>query len=152
MYRLSSKKGVKYSKQDLFDNIKKVWDFKGSQPFLKDMEVEPSNICWQTYFNRFGSWKKALEEFVKYINSTDKIQYEENINIKKSRKTINNSLRYDVMKRDNFKCCYCGRSPAIDSNVILEIDHTIPVSKGGTNEIDNLKTICKDCNIGKFNK
>ncbi len=152
MYRLSSKKGIKYSKQELFDNIKRVWDFKGSQPFLKDMETEPSIICWGTYFNRFGSWQKALEEFVKYINSTDKIQYEEIINIKKSRKSINNSLRYDVMKRDNFKCCYCGKSPAIDSNIILEIDHILPVSKGGTNDIENLKTICKECNIGKFNK
>lgn len=152
MYKLSSKKGVKYSKQELFDNIKRVWDFKGSQPFLKDMEVEPSVICWGTYFNRFGSWQKALEEFIKHINSADKIQYEENINIKKSRKSINNSLRYDVMKRDSFKCQYCGKSPANDVGVELQIDHILPVSKGGTNEIENLKTICKDCNIGKFNK
>ena len=153
MYKLNFKNTTnRYSEKDLFDNIQAVWDFKTSQPFICDMEKEPSRICFGTYFNRFGSWKNALIEFVKYKNNSDNIEYVENVVIKKNRKAINNSIKYDIMKRDNFKCQYCGKSPAIDSNVILEIDHILPVSKGGTNEIENLKTICKDCNIGKFNK
>ena len=153
MYKLDFKNTTnRYTTEELFDNIQKVWDFKGSQPFLKDMEVEPSVICWGTYFHRFGSWKKALEEFVKYKNNTNDVQYIQNKNNRKARKTINNSLKYDVMKRDCFKCQYCGKSPANDVGVELQIDHILPVSKGGTNEIENLKTICKDCNIGKFNK
>lgn len=60
------------------------------------------------------------------------------------------SLRFKVLKRDNYRCCICGRDAS--DGVKLEIDHTIPKSKGGTNEIENLKTLCYDCNRGKGNK
>ncbi|WP_019229976.1 HNH endonuclease [Sedimentibacter sp. B4] len=58
-------------------------------------------------------------------------------------------LRFDVLKRDNFKCCICGASPAKDVNVELHIDHIIPWSKGGETAIDNLQTLCSKCNLGK---
>ena len=151
MYKATfTRSSNRYSKQELFNNIKTVWDYKGSQPFCKDMDAYPSFITSGTYFNRFGSWRKAVEEFSKYASGELIIKTE--LPRRKSRKVINNSLKYDVMRRDNFKCNYCGKSPATDSNVELEIDHIIPVSKGGDNNIDNLKTICKNCNIGKFNK
>ena len=151
MYKATFKRtSNRYSKEELFNNIKTVWDYKGSQPFCKDMDIYPSFITFGTYFNRFGSWKKAIEEFIKYSNGELKIKKE--ATTRKVRKNINNSLRYDIMKRDNFKCQYCGASPAKDSDVELQIDHIIPVSKGGDNSIDNLKTICNHCNIGKYNK
>lgn len=151
MYNLNFKNTTnRYTQEELFDNIQKVWDFKGSQPFIRDMEVAPSMVCFTTYYNRFGSWKNALTEFVKYKNGNLKNLPE--MKPRKSRKTINNSIKYDVMKRDNFKCNYCGKSPAMDSNIELQIDHIIPVAKGGDNHISNLKTICKDCNIGKYDK
>jgi hypothetical protein len=56
-------------------------------------------------------------------------------------------LRFDVLKRDNFTCQYCGRTP--QDNVKLQIDHIDSKSKGGVNSIDNLITACSDCNIGK---
>ena len=74
--------------------------------------------------------------------------------IKKSqnkRKTIPTGLRYDILHRDNFKCCICGRT-AKEDGVKLHIDHIIPVSKGGTNDVSNLRTLCQDCNLGKSNK
>ena len=54
--------------------------------------------------------------------------------------------RFDIFKRDNFKCRYCGRGA---EEVILEVDHINPVSCGGGNEQENLVTACKDCNLGK---
>lgn len=57
-------------------------------------------------------------------------------------------LRYSVLSRDGFRCQYCGRSPQGDG-VKLVVDHIIPVSKGGTNEENNLITACTDCNRGK---
>lgn len=63
-----------------------------------------------------------------------------------SRKTITKKLRFDVFKRDAFQCVYCGETPP---KVTLEIDHIEPVSKGGTNDINNLVTACFDCNRGK---
>ena len=65
------------------------------------------------------------------------------------RKNLSKSVRFEVFKRDSFKCQYCGKSAP---DVVLEVDHIIPVSKGGDNDISNLITACFDCNRGKRNK
>ena len=62
---------------------------------------------------------------------------------------LSKKLRFEVFKRDCFKCQYCGSTPP---GIILEVDHIVPVSKDGTNEIDNLITSCFDCNRGKSNR
>lgn len=62
------------------------------------------------------------------------------------RKTLSKKIRFEVFKRDHFTCQYCGR---MSPDVILEVDHINPVSKGGENEILNLITSCRDCNRGK---
>lgn len=62
------------------------------------------------------------------------------------RKPISKGLRFDVFKRDDFTCQYCGAHPP---EVILHIDHITPVKLGGGNEIDNLITACAPCNLGK---
>ena len=67
---------------------------------------------------------------------------------KTERKPIPKAIRFEVLKRDSFRCQYCGRS-ADDPDVKLEIDHIVPVSKGGDNSIMNLITSCRDCNRGK---
>jgi len=65
-----------------------------------------------------------------------------------TRKPISKRLRFEVLKRDRFSCIYCSAKPP---NVVLEVDHILPVSKGGKNNIDNLVTACFDCNRGKSN-
>lgn len=70
-------------------------------------------------------------------------------NKKFKRVSIPKSVRFEVFKRDKFTCQYCGESAP---NVVLEVDHIIPVSKGGSNDIMNLVTSCKDCNRGKSAK
>ena len=57
-------------------------------------------------------------------------------------------LRFEILKRDGFKCQYCGRNPKED-NCKLHIDHINPKSNGGLNNPDNLITSCFECNIGK---
>ena len=64
---------------------------------------------------------------------------------------IPDKLRYQVLKRDNFKCCACGASPAKDPSVELHIDHILPFSKGGETTLENLQTLCSKCNLGKSN-
>lgn len=68
---------------------------------------------------------------------------------KAKRKPISSRLRYQVLLRDGHRCVDCGASPADDSSVRLEIDHRVPVSRGGSNDIDNLQTLCWACNHGK---
>ena len=66
----------------------------------------------------------------------------------KRRKTnIPRGLRHEVFKRDGYKCVECGASK--DDGATLHVDHKIPVSKGGTDELDNLQTLCSDCNLNK---
>jgi hypothetical protein len=60
--------------------------------------------------------------------------------------TVSLKLRFEVFKRDDFTCQYCGRKTP---EVILELEHIIPLSKGGTDELDNLTTSCFECNRGK---
>lgn len=64
-------------------------------------------------------------------------------------RNINTRLRFKVLSRDNFKCCFCGASPAKNPSVELHVDHIIPWSKGGETVIDNLQTLCSKCNLGK---
>jgi hypothetical protein len=65
------------------------------------------------------------------------------------RKTISKKTRFEVFKRDSFKCQYCGKSAP---DVILVVDHIIPVAKGGGNDIVNLITSCEECNQGKSDR
>jgi len=68
----------------------------------------------------------------------------------KNRVGISKKLRFEIYQRDNFTCQYCGKTK--DDGVKLEIDHKIPVSKGGKTDYNNLITSCHDCNSGKSNK
>jgi hypothetical protein len=60
-------------------------------------------------------------------------------------------VRWQVLMRDNWKCLSCGRSTR-KHGIVLNVDHIIPRSKGGTDSLDNLQTLCWECNIGKSNK
>lgn len=63
---------------------------------------------------------------------------------------MNASLRYDILKRDGFKCTICGATQA--DGVKLHVDHIIPISKGGKTIPKNLRTLCDRCNFGKRDK
>ena len=64
-------------------------------------------------------------------------------------RNVPNEKREAVLKRDNFTCQYCGRK---GEGVELEIDHIIPMTRGGKTDIRNLITACKECNRAKHNK
>lgn len=63
-----------------------------------------------------------------------------------NRKAISTRTRFEVFKRDEFTCQYCG---AVPPKVILHVDHIIPVASGGKNKMDNFITSCQCCNLGK---
>lgn len=71
---------------------------------------------------------------------------------KEQRALMTNKLREYIKHRDNFTCRNCGNSVYIEPNLLLEIDHIIPVSKGGCTTEDNLQTLCWKCNRAKSNK
>ena len=154
-----------YSEKELFEEIERMWIKLGRQPRYEEFSVEKgAEISAGTYRRRFGSWRKALEAFVSYVNSeddedkkvlsvpdgvSDVAEAEEQTIRHKTKREINLRLRFKVMARDHFKCCKCGKSPATDPSVVLHIDHIYPYSKGGETIMENLQTLCSDCNLGK---
>jgi hypothetical protein len=66
-----------------------------------------------------------------------------------TRTKVPDRLRFEVFKRDLFACQYCGRKAP---DVVLNADHIHPVAAGGTNDLMNLVTSCRDCNSGKSDR
>ena len=71
---------------------------------------------------------------------------------KEQRSLMTSKLRQQIKERDKYTCQYCGNSINQEPNLLLEIDHKIPVSKGGLTEESNLQTLCWRCNRTKSNK
>lgn len=68
---------------------------------------------------------------------------------KEQRALMTKKLREVIKTRDNFTCCNCGNSTHSEPNLLLEIDHIVPVSKGGGTVEENLQTLCWKCNRSK---
>ena len=71
---------------------------------------------------------------------------------KEQRALMTTKLRDFIKQRDNFTCCHCGNSVHNEPNLLLEIDHIVPVSRGGYTLEENLQTLCWKCNRAKSNK
>lgn len=59
---------------------------------------------------------------------------------------VSRSLRFQILRRDNHACKYCGRTAP---EVKLTVDHVVPETLGGSDQPSNLVTACSDCNGGK---
>lgn len=59
---------------------------------------------------------------------------------------VSKRLRYEILRRDNHRCRYCG---ATAPDVPLRVDHVLPVALGGSDDPSNLVAACHDCNAGK---
>ena len=57
---------------------------------------------------------------------------------------VTNKLRFAIYARDGNRCRKCGRRSAN-----LEIDHIVPIAKGGKSTYNNLQTLCHRCNVEK---
>ncbi|WP_198007301.1 YozE family protein [Nitrococcus mobilis] len=66
-----------------------------------------------------------------------------------SRDAIPPKLRFEILRRDGYRCQLCGLSASDRASVRLEIDHKVAVVKGGTNDPENLWVLCRKCNGGK---
>ncbi len=64
----------------------------------------------------------------------------------KPKRPVSAGLRYEILKRDNYRCQYCGATP---EHAYLHVDHRISLKDGGSNLKENLVTACADCNLGK---
>lgn len=152
-----SRSPLNISEEELFLNLEEVWSRLGRQPKYAEIMKPLSKYSAGTYEHRFGTWRKALEQFVLDINREERVSSEDQIrqleivpsSRHRTKRSINWRLRFLVLRNDDFKCRSCGRSPATDSSVILHVDHKIAWANGGETVIENLQTLCSICNIGK---
>lgn len=117
--------------------------------------VAPVFLLRKTYTSPKGrrhyAYEKKFSFFVienLYAQEVEKNRMREQA--QQERKALTHSLRYEILKRDNFRCVICGRGAK--DGVTLHVDHKKPVSKGGLTTPDNLRTLCDSCNRGKSDK
>lgn len=161
--------GLKYvkpsppDKNAMLENLENIWNTLGRQPNHNEIKKPLSSFGKNSYVKYFGSWHKALKAFALYLRRQNK---KADLVCRKrspakancdstnppkhtTPRNVDYRMRLTVFKRDSYKCRLCGRSPATDRGVMLQIDHIIPWSSGGETILDNLQTLCMECNIGK---
>lgn len=87
----------------------------------------------------------SLNEFIVYLSNIVKFKK----SVAGQRALMTSKLRCYILERDNYTCKLCGNSTKLEPNLLLEIDHIIPISKGGMTELNNLQTLCWRCNRAK---
>lgn len=97
-----------------------------------------------TPYTNFDYWNAIIIQYFKIVMKQTKPEK------KSKRKALSGKTRLDVMERDDYKCQMCGRT--VEDGVKLHIDHIVPVSKGGGNDIDNLQVLCHECNLAKHDR
>lgn len=142
----------KYSPEELIDNLEQIWRQLGYPPSRRNIGKHGFEISEGPYERIWGSVRAACAALADY--KMGKITEKELLHVKSSVKSSSKSrsiplkLRWDVLKRDKYFCIKCGRRPP---DVELQVDHIIPKSRGGHTSIENLQTLCFDCNQGKKN-
>ena len=137
------------SKQDIFNVIKKVWIELKRQPTLYEFEKYGKHTK-KIIAKNFGTWNNALSQFCEYQKLLGESTFDADTPYNhKTNRVPSAQLRLKVLKRDNYRCVKCGRSPANTPNLELHVDHILAYSKGGETTLKNLQTLCQDCNLGK---
>ena len=135
----------------LFDSL----EVKLCKRRLLEPVTAPTFRCTAEYTSPKGKSHntRTADYTVKQMEAIGK-QYLKNVAYKNSkayqRSLMTDSLRYDIMKRDHFRCVLCGRTAK--EGVKLHVDHIVPVAKGGLTVPENLRTLCDSCNLGKRDK
>lgn len=89
-----------------------------------------------------------LERFIGYLG--DKVEFRKSFAGQRSLMT--RALRTTIKERDSYTCQGCGNSSKKEPNLLLEIDHIVPISKGGITSEENLQILCWKCNRSKGSK
>ena len=120
-------------------NVDSLMQALHDKGFIRRYEVDGDR-----YF-QVMNWAKHQNPHHKEIASVIPAPSEHKDTVCEGYVPLSNTIRQAIKKRDGEKCNYCG------STHELEIDHILPVSKGGNSNEDNLQVLCKQCNILKFN-
>lgn len=167
---LPSSRRRNISEKTMFDEMERIWVQLGHRPSRSEWTAAKPKVSYDSIYRHFGGWTSACLKFIEFksggaITANDEATVDENSKVTSSGSVYNKgvrrntikaraiplNIRVKVLSRDNFRCVFCGKSPATDVGVKLHVDHIVPFSKGGTNSLDNLQSLCEQCNLGKSN-
>ena len=109
--------------------------------------ITPARRHWYSDSKIYSITESEVKAILKEREIVSKQATARQATIEYERSLMTPKLRYEVMRRDGFRCCICGSSRS--DGVKLHVDHIRPVSKGGKTELSNLRTLCDRCNLGK---
>jgi len=171
----------RYKDDELFNNLMAVWEAIGRSPKYRDMETPLSGIPSTAYVVRFGTWRKGLMAFLKWVNTerseTPPIDTElfdsgtkgmsgGEVHLIETQESQKKEPRMPPGQRDRLRVAgprlrfrvmerdqfrCCLCGRSQREEVVIEIDHIIPWSDGGRTILENLQTLCSLCNKGKGN-
>lgn len=118
---------------------------KKEKPIKKELPPKYERLCKHCK----TSFSTSIETHIYCSKECQKEYYKINHKIEKDSESTQN--RFTILKRDKFRCVYCGKS-SIENDSELHVDHIYPVSKGGADTADNLITSCAQCNVAKSNE
>jgi len=147
---ISGARERRYAPDRLIANLERVWKELKFPPGKRQIATLGEKISEGPYKRHWGSLHKACIALAAFHD--EKMSREQLLagsSDGPARTTIPLKARWAVLKRDNYRCVKDGASPSNDRSVKLEVDHIIPVARGGTNDISNLQTLCRMCNQGK---
>jgi hypothetical protein len=125
------------------------------------LSIPPLEIPYPVYkFQYVSAGGNSSQETVVKLDSevVDSliVAMSEKISFRKSaagqRALMTAAFRNFIKSRDEFTCQFCSASVAKEPNLLLEVDHIMPLSKGGLSVETNLQTLCWRCNRAKSNK
>ena len=144
--------------EELFKNIEEVWIKLGKQPYYREIYQPLSKYSVGAYKGRFGTFRKALEAFIDFINADEPIkdfEPQDNNSVVVSndeiikhttKRNISGRLKVQVLMRDGNKCKLCGLTLTAEN---IHFDHIKPWSKGGETVLENLQVLCAEHNLAK---
>lgn len=140
--------------------IRKLFDwlfiFPVYDSFVRIAKGEPERFTSLLKIMNDLIWEADVDELVEQYEEKRKVQQQDQALLDQAKESaakrirVMPSMRWQVFQRDNWRCVACGKNA--DDHIWLEVDHILPRSKGGKNEISNYQTLCNVCNGGKSNK
>ena len=153
MARLTPTRFMKATDDELLAVVVELWEKtlerEGRTPQRKDLKTYQMPVSGDTVIRRFGTWRKAL--LAAHASITQDSLPEEPVTVPaspvhQSRKSLSVRKRFFVMKRDGFACVRCSAS---GRGIRLKVHHRRPFAQGGSDALDNLETLCFECNRGQ---
>jgi 5-methylcytosine-specific restriction endonuclease McrA len=131
---------------ELMDLLEKLWQELGYPPTGNDLaRLRTTESAFRRHWGTYMNARRLLADYKEGRITRDQLLTP--TPDRSNRRPIPPALRLRVLMRDGQRCVICGQGAK--EGAVLEVDHIVPVCKGGGDGMENLRTLCRACNRGK---